>query len=196
VRGYFQSWRYVESVASELRTELWDVCNPSTWFEEQKAELASMEQWVGIHVRRGDYKDLAGLEVGEIYYERALALLSDLGGPQHLVVFSDEVELARDMSVWRRFPHVTFIESPPGTSPLETLLLMSLASQLVIANSTFSWWAAWVGERPDRRVIFPRPWGNTLCENRDLIPPGWIGIGREAAESQSWGQDARLVEQN
>ena len=179
IRGYFQSWRYVESVETQLRSELWEVSEPSRWFEEQKTRLASIGDWVGVHVRIGDYKELAGMPVAEIYYQRALRLLSELGEPQRVVVFSDEIEVAREMSVWQQFPHVAFFDSAPGASPLETMLLMSLASNLVIANSTFSWWSAWLGKRKDRRVVFPRPWGNTVFENRDLIPPEWIGLGRD-----------------
>lgn len=178
LRGYFQSWRYVDSVAAELREELWELRSPSTWFHEQRSKLSTMENWVGVHVRRGDYKDLSGMPVGEIYYERALALLSEQGLLHNIVVFSDEIELVREMPVWRETPHVTFFDSPPETRPIETLLLMSLASHLVIANSTFSWWAAWAGDRPGRRVIFPRPWGTNPDENPDLIPPEWVGLGR------------------
>jgi Glycosyl transferase family 11 len=179
LRGYFQSWRYVDTVATELREELWEVRNPSPWFHEQRSRLSALDNWVGVHVRRGDYKDLAGMAVGEIYYERALALLSELGLLQNIVVFSDEIELAQQMSLWRQMPNVTFCDSPPETQPIETLLLMSLASHLVIANSTFSWWAAWAGERPGRRVIFPQPWRTSADETGDLIPPGWVGLSRE-----------------
>jgi hypothetical protein len=119
------------------------------------------------------------MAVGEIYYERALALLSELGLRHNIVVFSDEIELARQMPLWRRMPNVTFFDSPPETPPIETLLLLSLASHLVIANSTFSWWAGWTGERPGRRVVFPRPWGTSADETGDLIPPGWVGLSRE-----------------
>lgn len=179
LRGYFQSWRYVDSVAAELRKELWEVRDPSAWFHEQRSRLATMDKWVGVHVRRGDYKDLAGMAVGEIYYARALALLSELGLLHNIVVFSDEIELVREMPVWRQTPNVTFFDSPPETQPIETLLLMSLASHLVIANSTFSWWAAWAGDRPGRRVIFPRPWGTHSDENADLIPAEWVGLDRD-----------------
>jgi hypothetical protein len=178
LRGYFQSWRYVESVETQLRSELWNVIHPSVWFEEQKTRLTSMGDWLGVHVRIGDYKALPGMPVSEIYYKRALDLQSRLAGTEQIIVFSDEIEVAKGLSVWRQFPNVTFFDSPAQASPLETMLLMSLASHLVIANSTFSWWAAWIGTGEHRRIVFPRPWGNTVYENRDLAPPEWIGLGR------------------
>jgi hypothetical protein len=177
--GYFQSWRYLETVAGELRNQVRDVRRPSPWYEETKAHLSSLGSWVGVHVRRGDYKQWPGMPVEDVYYSRALELLLDLGVREQILVFSDEPELARAMPIWRDFPDVTFIGEGPGAKPVETMLLMSLASHLVIANSTFSWWSAWLGSAEGRRVVFPRPWGDKAFENRDLVPPSWIGIGRD-----------------
>lgn len=178
LRGYFQSWRYVESVSRELRGELQDVRNPSKWFFKQTADLRSLGDWVGVHVRRGDYKNWPDMPVAEIYYERALGLLSDLGAAHPVVVFSDEIELARKFSIWRRFSNVLFVDNHPSAKPIEMMLLMSMASHLVIANSTFSWWSAWLGKKERRRVIYPLPWGDTPFVNQDLVPADWIGLGR------------------
>lgn len=179
LRGYFQSWKYLESVKGQLQGELRDLINPSPWFTEQFARLSASTGWTGVHVRLGDYKDTPGMQISESYYSRAMGLLGAVGSLQQILVFSDEVDLAKKMKVWQKFPRVVFVESGGGGTPLETMLLMSLADQLVIANSTFSWWAAWLGAREERRVIYPNPWGNMACENRDLIPPDWIGLGRE-----------------
>ncbi len=179
LRGYFQSWRYLETVADELRHQVRDVQAPSAWYEETRNRLSSMGSWVAIHVRRGDYKDWPGMPVADVYYSRALELLMDLGIRQQILVFSDEPELASAMPIWRNFRDVTFIDEGPASQPVETMLLMSLASHLIIANSTFSWWSAWLGSAEGRRVIFPWPWGDNAFENRDLIPPSWIGIGRD-----------------
>lgn len=181
LRGYFQSWRYLETVVDELRSQLRDVHSPSVWYEETRKDLSSMGSWVGVHVRLGDYKNWPGMQVEEIYYQRALELLADLGVTQKLVIFSDEPQLARAMPIWAQFREVTFVSDNPDAKPVETMLLLSLASHLVIANSTFSWWSAWLGSTEGRRVIFPRPWGDNSFENRDLVPPDWIGIGRDRA---------------
>jgi hypothetical protein len=179
LRGYFQSWRYLEDVVDELRSEVRDIQTPSAWYESNMRHLSSMGGWVGVHIRLGDYKNWPGMPVGEIYYKRALQLLSDLGVAEQLVVFSDEPEIARAMTIWDQFREVTFIDDNPQAKPVETMLLLSLANHLVIANSTFSWWSAWLGSAEGRRVIFPRPWGDESHENRDLVPPDWIGIGRD-----------------
>ena len=74
---------------------------------------------------------------------------------------------------------MVFIGDAPGSKPIETMLLMALASDHVIANSTFSWWSAWVGKKDGQRVVCPRPWGNTTYETRDFLPADWITVGRE-----------------
>jgi hypothetical protein len=179
LRGFFQSYRYLESVAGGLRDEIRDIREPSDWFKEQTNRLASMGSWVAVHVRLGDYKELPGMRIAERYYERALGLLASLGASERIVVFSDEIELARSMVAWRPFKGVVFMDGEPRAKPIETMLLMALASDHVIANSTFSWWSAWVGKKDGQRVICPRPWGNTFYETRDLLPPEWITVGRE-----------------
>ncbi|MDA9116980.1 alpha-1,2-fucosyltransferase [Pontimonas sp.] len=63
---------------------------------------------------------------------------------------------------------------------METMLLMSEAAALVIGNSTFSWWAAYMGQAEKRPVIYPRPWlAREDFDDRDLFYPEWIGLGRE-----------------
>jgi hypothetical protein len=179
LRGFFQSYRYLESVADDLRDEIRDLREPSDWFKEQTNRLKSMGSWVAVHVRLGDYKELPGMRIAELYYERALGLLASLGASDRIVVFSDEVELAQGMAVWRSHKDVVFIGDDPQSKPIETMLLVALASDHVIANSTFSWWSAWVGKKDGQRVICPRPWGNTPHDTRDLLPPEWITVGRE-----------------
>jgi hypothetical protein len=179
LRGFFQSYRYLESVADDLRDEIWDLREPSDWFKEQTNRLKSMGSWVAVHVRLGDYKELPGMRVAENYYERALRLLASLGAANKIVVFSDEIALAQEMAVWRSHKDVVFIGDDPQSKPIETMLLMALASDHVIANSTFSWWSAWMGKKEGQRVVCPRPWGNTTYETRDFLPADWITVGRE-----------------
>jgi hypothetical protein len=93
------------------------------------------------------------MRVAENYYERALRLLASLGAANKIVVFSDEIALAQRMAVWRSYEDVVFIGDAPRSKPIETMLLMALASDHVIANSTFSWWSAWIGKKEGQRVV-------------------------------------------
>ncbi len=72
---------------------------------------------------------------------------------------------------------------PKESTPIETINLMALSSHSVIANSTFSWWGAWLGDRASRHVIHSRPWVDFKGVNdRDLHLPAWIGVGRDGEE--------------
>jgi hypothetical protein len=71
------------------------------------------------------------------------------------------------------------IDPPPGTDPIELLLILARADALVAANSSFSWWGGILGERPDRVVIAPRPWFTAPVDTTDLLLPGWLTFDRE-----------------
>jgi hypothetical protein len=181
MKGYFQSWKYLQPIAGELRESLWALTNPSSWFTEKKEEFDSKGPWTGVHVRLGNYQTLPSMgTVPQEYYQRGLALLSELGHNLPIVVFSDSPKVASEMGLWKNLSNVSFFDSGPANSPLETLLLMSRAEHLIIGNSTFSWWAGWIGHESNRRVIYPRPWLNdSNFDDRDLSMPGWIGLSKE-----------------
>ena len=179
--GYFQSWRYFKNLEGNLRKEFSQIEGQTEWFRRTEAQLSTLGNWFGLHVRRGDYLSPAaqafhGL-VGTTYYRRAVHLCEQLVGKAPLVVFSDDVSLARE--VLREISDgVTFIEPPSNSPPKESLLLMMKARALVMANSSYSWWAAWLGEAPRRPVIAPRPWFRSVeVRESDLLLPEWISLG-------------------
>jgi len=180
--GYFQSWKYLEPISTELRSKVLSAGTPSHWFTSTAEKLSRLGSWTSIHVRRGDYtypgtREFFGL-AERSYYEQATKMMASLEGHRNFVVFSDDVTAAKEI-----FDgicgSITFIDSPPAVPTLETLQLMAQASACVIANSSFSWWAAWLTDHPGKTVIAPRPWldNSARCE-RDLLPSHWITIGR------------------
>lgn len=175
LRGYFQSWRYVDGIAETLRKQVRSLSVPSANFLSQRSHLRQLQDWVGVHVRLGDYRNLPHMWLPEEYFRMALAQLDAWDRDQRIVVFSDSPAEAKKMLIWTRFENVLFLESS-GLSPLETLLLMSEAPRLVIGNSTFSWWAGFIGDEPARPVVFPSPWSLRGSPNEDLTPPHWIGV--------------------
>ncbi len=178
--GYFQSWRYLEPVADRLRCHLGDLVEMRR--ERLEAYFAPLDDpsAVVLHVRRGDYLHVGaegyhGL-AGYRFYRDALATLRRMGfdGPVHL--FSDDVATAR-----RELGGLGEIRSvdSPSLDALDEMLLMSRAPALVTANSSFSWWAAWLGDRADRPVVAPRPWfDEPSIDARDLLPPHWLTLDR------------------
>lgn len=163
LRGYFQSWRYPDiAVGSGLpRRPQIRVASRQLQTHRLRAQVLRP---ISVHVRRGDYSRVPeyGL-LGRRYYVRAIERLRDLGHRGPVWIFSDDHTAAQRLI--------------PGESislgPSEDMLCMSHAAANVIANSTFSWWGAWMNEgSPD--VIAPDPWFQEMPAIDDLIPPHWM----------------------
>ena len=184
LKGYWQSAAYVKAVEAELREEF-QLC--ASLKERNRADADRINELkcpISVHVRIGDYAliDHPAGERGEErvsnvlpahYYERALAQARELFGNHTLVVFSDEPERARKL--FEDSERCLFVEGNDELYAHEDMWLMSLCRHHVIANSSFSWWGAWLGHNPDKRVFAPRHWGNTPDSHfPDLCPKEWI----------------------
>jgi hypothetical protein len=155
--GYFQSPLYFESIKDELRSELKGLLATAVVPDPAWVAKLSQENAVAVHVRRTDYLNIPAHQVcGESYHETAMAKLrEDLGSPR-FHIFSDDPAWCR-----KRFtmPDQEIIDtSSAAANPLNDLQLMSLAQHHIIMNSTYSWWAAWLGEKPGQTVIMPDRW--------------------------------------
>lgn len=177
LRGYFQSWKYFESSETQIRNQVRSLRFCSNWYNLMSREFATSDPWVAIHVRRGDYLNPGTNEfhgiLQEDYYRAALEIVNEVHGVMPIKVFSDDILAAKSL-----LSHITdrleFVNPPVESSSLENLLLMSQASGIITANSSFSWWAAWVGHRFDRTVIVPDPWFQKVdISNSDLFPDSW-----------------------
>lgn len=176
--GYFQSWRYFEPTASEVINEVRSLVKPSQWFTETSAALSEIGNWTAIHVRLGNYRFLPKMGIlDETYYQYGIRLIDKIYGNLPVIVFSDQPDLASKMQCFQgeRFQ---YLKSPTDSRPIEILLLMSQATAKVIGNSTFSWWAGFVGDGPGKAVVAPRPWlASREYNERDLFPPHWFTVG-------------------
>jgi hypothetical protein len=180
--GYFQSERYFSSIAESLRD----------WFSPReplgtptKAALKQIETSrlpVSVHVRRGDYLKPGTAEVhgilGEQYYRRAISRIeSSLGGEVDFFIFSDDCVAAEQVLDFLPKPRLVHVRGDPER-PWEDMALMSRCRHHVIANSSFSWWGAWLNRSPDKIVMAPRAWFTPTelkkLNTADLYPPGWI----------------------
>jgi hypothetical protein len=182
VLGFFQSWKYFDDYGTEIRARMSRLTKPSDWYLEMCEKIRPGAGNVGLHVRRGDYtlpekEKFHGLATRD-YYQRSLTHLRKLGldGPVYLATDSPEA-VRKEFEGMGEF---LLIDPPPGCHPFEVVLILSRVDGLVIANSSFSWWAGFIGDRPGRVVIAPRPWFTSAnIDSRDLLPPDWLGMGRE-----------------
>lgn len=178
LEGYWQSERYFADIREIIRNEFTLKAPLAGKNLELSDEIQSVNA-VSLHVRRGDYvMDKKTCEMHGFcdldYYRKAEAkILQTLKDPCFFV-FSDDPEwVAKNL----KFRGPAIYISHNGSMPHEDLRLMSHCRHHVIANSSFSWWGAWLSTGPEKLVIAPERWFNEPSINTsDLIPPGWYRL--------------------
>jgi hypothetical protein len=177
IEGYFQSERYFKESGAAIRAEF--APNADHWhrLDVLTERLLPTGPTLSLHVRRGDYTHPATMAVHGLmspdYYARALQHVAERVGPTVACVFTDD-------PAWTRahlaLPPGSLIISDHTTSALDDLVLMSRCSHHIIANSSFSWWGAWLNPRADKVVVTPERWFQPASglDTRDLRPEGWL----------------------
>ncbi len=177
--GYFQTWRYFQGLKDEGLVSEINMKRPSRWLRNMTEQMRIQGNVLGIHVRRGDYVGNAGIGTLSVsYYEAAAEELRSRGAKwDYIWIFSDEVE--RVEIEFAGFldgkENLVFVKPPSETHAFESLLLLSKSSYLVIANSTFSWWAATLGN-PDKITACPSKWFAQIEDPVDLCPQSWVRV--------------------
>lgn len=176
--GFWQSEKYFKESEREIRSDF--SFRPTlTGRNLQIAEKIEAVEAVSLHVRRGDYvhDKLHSQSHGALpldYYERALAHLGEKLDSPEFFVFSDAPDWV-EANLRIDYP-TTYVNHNQGKN-YEDLRLMSLCGHHIIANSSFSWWGAWLGSNPGKIVIAPEQWfRDSKIQVPDLIPEGWIRI--------------------
>lgn len=180
LEGTWQSVKYFARISDLIRQELTLKAPPSAATQRIAKEIEATEA-VSLHIRRGDYvtdatvtkkHGLCGLD----YYEGAMALMAERTASPHFFVFSDDPAWAGD-NLRSAFP-TTLVSHNGPEKDHEDLFLLSLCQHHVIANSTFSWWGAWLCENKDKMVVAPRQWFQGIPEFDldDLVAPDWHTI--------------------
>lgn len=165
--GWWTSERFFKDSAEIIRTELTPIGSLDA--TNQVEEIRRSSETVSVHIRRGDYLTLPDHHptVTLKYLESAMTYFSDR---YRFLVFSDKPDWCQ--------AHLSGsnIEFMTDNDEFDDLLLMSACKHHIIANSSFSWWAAWLDPNPDKIVIAPDPWFGPAYahfETRDIIPPEW-----------------------
>lgn len=177
--GYWQSERYFADAAELIRKEV-KVNAPLTGCNAELAREIGDHQAVSLHVRRGDYitdpithraHGVCDLQ----YYARAVAYIATRVDAPMFFVFSDDPEWVRE-NLKLSYPLRVVDHNGPEHGH-EDMRLMSLCQHHIIANSSFSWWGAWLNPRPDKIVVAPERWfNNHSADTRDLYPAGWVRL--------------------
>ncbi len=174
--GFFQSPklfadRDIILKAFSLKDEF--ICEPLS----KLLHLAEETECLAVSVRRGDFLGLSHLGAcSDGYYLNAIALIQGKQSVERIFVFSDDIDYCRDLLAPLNC-QVVYVE---GFTPAKSLQLMSRCNHFVIANSTFSWWGAWLSEYKDKLVIVPDPWNDRAEISPDFLPTDWITLPKYA----------------
>lgn len=176
--GYWQNEIYFKDVRREILEDFsFDENLISSETREVLNRIKRVDLAVSIHIRGGDYLDsvnncIYGNICTEDYYIRACKYFISKYSDVSFFVFSNDMELAKRY-LQSIHNNVTFIEANTENNGWEDMFLMSNCAHNIIANSTFSWWAAWLNRNRNKEVVAPVRW--TLNKsNESIIPSNWI----------------------
>ncbi len=179
VEGLWQTEKYFKEIEFELRKELVFKTAPSEPNKRMADEIMNTTS-VSLHVRRADYvTDVKSNQVhgacGLDYYKKAIAFIAERFENPNFYVFSDDMNWTRS-NLLLDFP-TKYVDYNNADTDYEDLRLMSLCKHNIIANSTFSWWGAWLNANSKKIVIAPEKWFNDSSKTSvDLIPEKWHKI--------------------
>lgn len=175
--GYWQSFKYFHNIRDTLINDFKPIEAENNYQEFEKL-INDQKESVMIHIRRGDYINSPSASkihgfIGTNYYRNAIEQIKNIVPNPVFFVFSDDIAWCK-----KHLPKdsIFFIETKnSAASPISELSLMSHCKHHIIANSTFSWWGAWLGEYENKNVIAPKHWlSNQIINLDDLIPQDWI----------------------
>jgi len=184
LEGYFQSYKYLHNYESFIN-ELFQF-NSFLLTKENKDILNSYKfsTTISVHIRRGDYiaiKEINNIHgfIGLDYYKNAINfIINILQINYQFIFFSDDIQWVKNnFSALNN--KITFIDFNEDKNSWMNMYLMSKCDHNIIANSSFSWWGAWLNKNPSKIVICPRKWYNDNEKNHDsidLIPESWIRL--------------------
>ena len=177
--GFWQSERYFSNYGHQLRTDLVLKSQMPSAAVKLAKQMASGPS-VAMHVRRGDYltdpKALVKHGVTSAhYYQTALQLMIEKLGDVDLYVFSDDPDWVRTNI---QHPKIIFV-SDFGFSAEQDLWLISACQHQIIANSSFSWWGAYLNDYASKVIVAPQPWFDAKhMAQQDIIPADWNTLAK------------------
>jgi hypothetical protein len=173
--GYWANFNYFIDIDDVIMKDLTLLVN----FETSKKNLIDEirgRNSISIHIRRGDYakidstREFHGL-LSKKYYESSIEKIVQIVNEPHFYFFSDDIAWVKE-NYNIACPH-TFVENSPDGEEYFDLVLMSMCKHNIIANSTFSWWAAWLNNNPDKVIFVPYNWSKVIPDSSEIVPKSW-----------------------
>jgi hypothetical protein len=169
LNGYYQNERYFKEYRNNI-LNLFEIDTITYQYLTEKYYSVPLENTCSIHVRRGNYVErqhFHPLQTIE-YYKQAISII---GEETLFLIFSDDIE-------WCKI-NLDFIKNKifiDGNLDYQDLYLMSMCNHNIIANSSFSWWGAWLNKHNTKKVIYPSHWFNNGPDSSQIGCDNWIRI--------------------
>lgn len=178
--GYWQSEKYFKDFQDQIAADF-KFAVPLREMNEALATAIHKDNQtsISLHIRRGDYVNnpktqayhgVCSLE----YYQKAIKYMAQRMHKVHFFIFSDDPEWVAQNLIMNH-PH-TFVSHNTGENSYNDMRLMSLCQHHIIANSSFSWWGAWLNPSKNKIVIAPKKWFEKDLNTADLIPDSWVRL--------------------
>ncbi|MEA3458211.1 MAG: alpha-1,2-fucosyltransferase, partial [Candidatus Thermoplasmatota archaeon] len=160
--GYWQDENYFKDIEAIIRKDF-EIISPHDHINIELAKKMSKTNAICLHARRLKYEYLLSAE----YYDLAIKHIAKKVPNPHFYCFSDDIEWIKN-NITMNYP-VTYISHNEESKDYDDLWLMTQCKHYIIANSTFSWWGAWLNPDSSKIIIAPKNWGY-----RAAVPKDWI----------------------
>jgi hypothetical protein len=179
IKGFWQSESYFKSIETTIRKEF-TFKAPLIGLNADLAKMMDETNSVSVHIRRGDY--ISNPEFNKkhgtchiSYYEEASRYIAERVQNPTYYIFSDDITWVKQHIFC--FNPCVYITHNTGPHSYKDMQLISMCKHNIIANSSFSWWGAWLNSNPDKIVTAPAKWFNDqTAANKDLVPNSWIQL--------------------
>lgn len=179
IEGFFQSEKYFKSIEEKLRDDFIFIKSPDAENNKLRLDICSKNS-ISLHIRRGDYVQKKRYQnvyanCSLDYYKRGVEYIAQKHPEPTLYIFSDDISWVRKNL---RLPYKSiYVSHNSGDKSFEDMRLMASCKHNIIANSSFSWWGAWLNTNPDKIVIAPQKWFNDeKIVQTDVIPENWVRL--------------------
>ena len=174
--GYWQSEKYFKDIREVILKEFTFPIQ-AVKSNVKLTDQMKLENSVSIHVRRSDYLTEQNLKVygnicTEKYYSNAINYIEGIIDNPHYYVFTDDLQWAKE---YFKGDNYTIVSENRGKDSYIDMYLMSQCKHNIIANSSFSWWGAWLNQNPDKKVLAPKKWFHNH-EKEEIVCEDWIRI--------------------
>ena len=178
--GYFQCEKYFKDIREIILKQFTINQDISNYTKEIKNKIQNSKNSCSLHIRRGDFVNSTNINIHGAcdieYYKKAMKYLEEKVVNINYFIFSDDIEWVKENLA---IQNAIYIDSKEKRIPHEDIYLMSLCKNNIIANSSFSWWGAWLNQNENKIVIAPKRWfadDKLESQSKDIVCESWVRI--------------------